>query len=91
MLHNWYAVSAPGGTYEATYKVYFGDASGMLLDGYGSARPTLTWNAAPAPGAAMTLALGRAARLASPSFVNASKSETVRRFCAASSRTQNEG
>ena len=52
------AVSAPGGTYEATYKVYFGDASGTPLDGYGAGEATLTWNAVPAPGAAMTLALG---------------------------------
>ena len=58
MLHNWYAVSAPGGTYEATYKVYFGDASGVALDGYGAGEATLTWVAVPTPGAALTLALG---------------------------------
>ncbi len=58
MLHNWYAVSSPGGTYEAAYRVYFGDAAGAPLPGYDAAGVTLTWNSVPAPGPSATLAVG---------------------------------
>jgi hypothetical protein len=48
MLHNWYAVEAPG-DYASTYKVYFGDAMGNALDSYGSADVMLEWTGVPGP------------------------------------------
>jgi hypothetical protein len=44
MLHNWYAVDASG-VYQATYSVYFGDASGNPLAGYMPAEVTIDWYA----------------------------------------------
>lgn len=43
MRHNWYAVTAPG-AYEATYTLYFGDATGEPIDGYDAATVTLNWS-----------------------------------------------
>ncbi|MCC6968828.1 MAG: hypothetical protein IT434_01275 [Phycisphaerales bacterium] len=43
MLHNWYAATEPG-PYEATYKVYFGDAGGTPLNGYTPSIVTLEWH-----------------------------------------------
>lgn len=48
MLHNWYAVDSAG-DYQATYRVYLGDATGIATDGYGDATVTLRWQAVPAP------------------------------------------
>lgn len=42
MLHNWYAVTT-GRAFEATYRVFFGDAAGVPLEGYGSAEVTFHW------------------------------------------------
>jgi hypothetical protein len=64
MQHNAYAVLAPTvALYEATYRVYIGDAAGVPLDGYGSVDVTLTWNADPVPEPAsmVLLASGAAA------------------------------
>lgn len=51
MTHNVYAVHDPlQTTYNATYRVYIGDATtGAPLSGYGSADVTWTWNATPVP------------------------------------------
>jgi len=57
MLHNWYAATTPG-VYEATYNVYFGDASGMPTPGFQPDQVTLSLIAVPAPGAAGLLAMG---------------------------------
>ncbi|MBX3322398.1 MAG: hypothetical protein KF757_05355 [Phycisphaeraceae bacterium] len=42
MLHNWYAVTTPG-VYEATYRVYLGDANGLPLPGYFADEVTIEW------------------------------------------------
>ena len=42
MLHNQYASTVPG-PHWATYTVYFGDAGGEPIDGYGSAEVTLNF------------------------------------------------
>lgn len=57
MLHNWYAATTPG-DYTATYRVYFGDASGVATPGYMEGGAMLNWTAVPAPGAAAVLGLG---------------------------------
>lgn len=51
MTHNVYAVLDPmQSSYEATYRVYIGDATtGAALPGYGSDDVTLTFNATPVP------------------------------------------
>jgi hypothetical protein len=56
MLHNWYAVTAPG-TYSATYRIFFADAFGVELSNYESDEVTLTWTAVPTPSALSCLAL----------------------------------
>ncbi|MCC7387243.1 MAG: hypothetical protein IT431_00595 [Phycisphaerales bacterium] len=57
MVHNWYAVAAPG-LYDATYKVYVGDAStGLPLAGYTPGQVTVHFSAVPAPGALGLLSL----------------------------------
>lgn len=43
MLHNWYAADEPG-TYEATYRVYVGDAAGEPVAGYTPGDVTLRWD-----------------------------------------------
>lgn len=57
MLHNWYAANAPG-EYEATYRIYFGDANGVATPGFDAGQVTLSWTAVPTPGTAMVLGLG---------------------------------
>jgi hypothetical protein len=57
MLHNWYAAVAPG-NYEATYRIYFGDANGVATPGYMADEVTLNWTAVPTPGAASMAAAG---------------------------------
>lgn len=42
MLHNWYAVESAG-EYEATYRVFLGDAAGEATPGFGEATVTLNW------------------------------------------------
>jgi hypothetical protein len=64
MQHNAYAVLNPTvDVYEATYRVYIGDANGVPLAGYGSQDVTITWNAVPVPEPAtmVLLASGAAA------------------------------
>ena len=56
MLHNWYAVTAPG-TYSATYRIYFGDINGIAIDGYEADEVTLNWTTVPTPGAVAVLGL----------------------------------
>ncbi|MCA9256493.1 MAG: dockerin type I repeat-containing protein, partial [Phycisphaerales bacterium] len=42
MTHNWYTAREPG-AFEATYRVYVGDANGDPVEGYTSAIVTLDW------------------------------------------------
>lgn len=56
MLHNWYAVDRAG-AYEATYRIYFGDALGAPTPGYMADEVELNWAAVPAPGTACVMAL----------------------------------
>ncbi|MFG0292237.1 MAG: hypothetical protein ACF8MJ_03680 [Phycisphaerales bacterium JB050] len=56
MLHNWYAVTAPG-EYLASYAVYFGDDLGNPIPGFEPAQVTLQWNAVPTPASAALLGL----------------------------------
>ena len=51
MTHNWYSV-VEAGLYEASYRVYVGDAVGNAVAGFGDASVTLHFDAVPAPGAA---------------------------------------
>ncbi len=57
MLHNWYAAVAPG-NYEATYRIYFGDANGVATPGYEAGQVTLDWTAVPTPGSLALLGMG---------------------------------
>lgn len=56
MLHNWYAVDQAG-SFEATYRIYFGDAVGAPTPGYMADEVQLNWTAVPAPGTACVMAL----------------------------------
>ncbi len=42
MAHNWYSTLQTG-RYQATYRVYLGDASGNPVDGYAAAEVRLDW------------------------------------------------
>ncbi len=44
MMHNWYATHRTG-DHAATYRVYFGDAAGVPVAGFGAGEVTLTWTA----------------------------------------------
>jgi hypothetical protein len=44
MMHNWYATQRTG-DHAATYRVYFGDAAGVPVAGFGAGEVTLTWTA----------------------------------------------
>ena len=57
MVHNWYSADALG-SYEATYEVFVGDASGNAALGYESAMVTLNFNAVPTPAGLSLLGLG---------------------------------
>jgi hypothetical protein len=57
MVHNWYSADALG-SYEATYRVFVGDAMGNAYSQYTSDTVTLNFNAVPAPGGLGMLALG---------------------------------
>lgn len=57
MVHNWYSTDALG-AYEATYRVFVGDASGNVYSQYTSDLVTLNFNAVPAPSALGMLAMG---------------------------------
>jgi hypothetical protein len=57
MTHNWYSVDALG-SYEATYRVFVGDASGNAYSQYASDTVTLYFNAVPAPSGLGMLAMG---------------------------------
>lgn len=57
MVHNWYSADALG-SYEATYEVFVGDASGNAVLGYESAMVTLNFNAVPSPAGLSVLGLG---------------------------------
>ena len=49
MVHNWYSADAPG-AYDATYRVFIGDAAGQTLPGFTDAQVTLSFLAVPSPG-----------------------------------------
>lgn len=57
MTHNWYSADELG-SYEATYRVFVGDADGNAYTQYTSDTVTLYFNAVPTPGALGMLALG---------------------------------
>ena len=57
MVHNWYSADALG-SYEATYEVFVGDASGSAVTGYDSALVTLNFDAVPSPAGLSVLGLG---------------------------------
>lgn len=57
MTHNWYSAESMG-SYEATYRVFVGDASGNAYSQYTSDTVTLHFNAVPAPGGLGMLAMG---------------------------------
>lgn len=63
MMHNWYAAAAPG-SYEATYRVYVGDESGVPLDGFMAGEVTLHWNYVPEPSSTALMLFSAAAALA---------------------------
>jgi hypothetical protein len=57
MRHDWFSVDGPG-DYEATFRVYVGDAGGAPSPGLEAGEVTLRWTAIPSPGAAGALAVG---------------------------------
>ena len=57
MMHNWYSADELG-SYEATYRVFVGDADGNAYSQYTSDTVTLYFNAVPTPGALGVLAMG---------------------------------
>ncbi len=57
MVHNWYSADALG-EYEATYRVFVGDANGTELAGFTSADVTLHFNAVPSASSLAILGLG---------------------------------
>lgn len=62
MMHNWYASEFPG-TFEATYRVYFGAPDGTPLPDFGAATVTLNWVAVPTPASTALLAFAGLAAL----------------------------
>ena len=55
MTHNWYSADLLG-DYEASYRIFVGDALGNAVGGFGEAAVTLHFTAVPAPGAVGLLA-----------------------------------
>lgn len=56
MMHNWYSADELG-SYEATYRVFVGDADGNAYSQYTSDTVTLNFNAVPTPGGVGILAM----------------------------------
>lgn len=57
MVHNWYSADTLG-EFDATYRVYVGDASGIELAGFTSSDVTLNFNAVPSPAGLSLLGFG---------------------------------
>jgi hypothetical protein len=57
MTHNWYAAHSLG-DYQASYRIYVGDSTGIAVAGFGEAAVTLYLRAIPAPGSLAMLGLG---------------------------------
>ncbi|MGJ8637074.1 MAG: hypothetical protein ACSHX5_09540 [Phycisphaerales bacterium] len=57
MVHNWYSADDLG-SYEVTYEVFVGDASGNAYSQYASDTVTLYFDAVPSPAGAAVLGLG---------------------------------
>ncbi len=57
MTHNWYS-AAELGDYEATYRIYVGDANGDAVAGFTDGAVTLNFRAVPSPSALALLGMG---------------------------------
>jgi len=57
MTHNWYSASELG-DYEATYRIYVGDANGDAVAGFTDGAVTLNFRAVPSPSSLALLGMG---------------------------------
>lgn len=57
MTHNWYATNDLG-DYEASYRIYIGDANGDAISGFGETDITLNFRAVPSPAGLAIFSIG---------------------------------